>query len=188
VLRSYNDGPYDVYHSGVDYALPVGAPVQAPAGGRVIFADTLRLRGNVVIVDHGRGVMTAYFHLDRIDVTVGQQVAAGESLGAVGNTGLSSGPHLHWDLRVNGVPVDSPDDWCGHKRSILGSGGALTPPDPKIELISRRLGLAPVAIRRKYGCPAGAGGEFARYSLIWYYLKLQSWIHRRSFSDESAVT
>jgi murein DD-endopeptidase MepM/ murein hydrolase activator NlpD len=106
VVRSYNGGPYNVFHSGVDYALPVGAPVLAPASGEVVFADFMQLRGNVVILDHGLGVMTAYFHLDSINVAAGQQVGQGQPIGTVGNTGLSSGPHLHWDLRINGIPVD----------------------------------------------------------------------------------
>ena len=105
-LRSYNGGPYEIFHTGVDYAVAEGTPVLAPAAGEVVFADFLRLRGNVVIIDHGLGVMTAYFHLSQIDVLPGARVAQGQQVGLVGNTGLSSGPHLHWDLRVNNVPVN----------------------------------------------------------------------------------
>ena len=105
-LRSYNGGPYEIYHTGVDYGVAEGTPVSAPAAGEVVFAGFLRLRGNVIIIDHGLGVMTAYFHLARIDVAVGASVEQGQLIGAVGNTGLSSGPHLHWDLRINNVPVN----------------------------------------------------------------------------------
>jgi murein DD-endopeptidase MepM/ murein hydrolase activator NlpD len=105
--RSYNDGPVEIFHTGIDYAAATGTPVPAPAAGVVVFADLLELRGMVVIVDHGLGVMTAYFHLSEILVAEGDEVTAGQPLGAVGSTGLSSGPHLHWDLRVHGVPVNA---------------------------------------------------------------------------------
>jgi len=108
--RSYDGGPVNDYHSGVDLEAPAGAPVHSPARGRVVLAEPLQVRGNAVIVDHGRGVMTGYWHLSQIDVQVGQQVDAGEGLGLVGNTGLSTGPHLHWELRIMGVQVD-PLQW-----------------------------------------------------------------------------
>lgn len=108
--RSYNDGPVEIFHTGVDYAAGIGVPVLAAAAGVVVLADLLELRGMVVVVDHGLGVMTAYFHLSEIFVEVGNEVTTGQPLGAVGSTGLSSGPHLHWDLRVHGVPV-SPLQW-----------------------------------------------------------------------------
>ncbi len=106
VLRSYNGGPYDVIHTGIDYPLPAGTPVLAPAAGVVVFADTLRLRGRTVIVDHGLGVMTAYYHLAEIAVVPGERLAPRQLLGAVGSSGLSSGPHLHWDVRVGNIPVN----------------------------------------------------------------------------------
>jgi murein DD-endopeptidase MepM/ murein hydrolase activator NlpD len=108
--RSYNDGPVEIFHTGIDYPATAGTPALAPADGVVVFADLLELRGMVVIVDHGLGVMTAYFHLSEILVAEGDEVTAGQPLGAVGSTGLSSGPHLHWDLRVHGVPVN-PLQW-----------------------------------------------------------------------------
>jgi len=108
--RSYDGGPVNDYHSGVDLEASEGAPVHSPARGRVVLAEPLQVRGNAVIVDHGRGVMTGYWHLSQIDVQVGQQVDAGEGLGLVGNTGLSTGPHLHWELRIMGVQVD-PLQW-----------------------------------------------------------------------------
>lgn len=108
--RSYNNGPVEIFHTGIDFPVPTGTPVLAPADGVVVFADLLELRGMVVIVDHGLGVMTAFFHLSEILVNVGDEVVVGQPLGAVGTTGLSSGPHLHWDLRVHGVAVD-PTQW-----------------------------------------------------------------------------
>ncbi|MEZ4516063.1 MAG: LysM peptidoglycan-binding domain-containing protein [Chloroflexota bacterium] len=104
--RSYNGGPIEIYHTGIDYAAPTGTPVLAPANGTVVFTDTLELRGNVLIVDHGLGVMTGYYHLSEILVNVGDEVVAGQPIASVGSTGLSSGPHLHWDLRIMDVPVN----------------------------------------------------------------------------------
>ena len=104
--RSYNDGPIEIYHTGLDIAAPQGQTVSAPAAGVVAFSDVVELRGGIIIVDHGRGVMTGYYHLSERLVNAGDAVAAGQPIGSVGSTGLSSGPHLHWDLRIMGVPVD----------------------------------------------------------------------------------
>jgi len=104
--RSYNDGPIEIYHTGLDIAAPQGETVRAPAAGVVAFSDVLELRGGVIILDHGRGVMTGYYHLSERLVNAGDTVTAGQPIGRVGSTGLSSGPHLHWDLRIMGVPVD----------------------------------------------------------------------------------
>jgi murein DD-endopeptidase MepM/ murein hydrolase activator NlpD len=104
--RSYDGGPVDIYHTGVDFSGGVGTPILAPAPGKVVFAGALELRGNTVVLDHGLGVMTAYFHLSEIFVTPGQQVSTAQPIAAGGSTGLSTGPHLHWDVRVNNVPVN----------------------------------------------------------------------------------
>ncbi len=104
--RSYNGGPVEIYHTGVDFAGSVGTPILAPAPGTVVFNDLLELRGNTVILDHGQGVFSAYFHLSETFVAVGDQIAAGQTIAAGGSTGLSTGPHLHWDLRIHGVPVN----------------------------------------------------------------------------------
>jgi murein DD-endopeptidase MepM/ murein hydrolase activator NlpD len=103
--RSYGHG-FSSYHAGADFQAATGAPVVAPASGRVILAEPLVVRGNAVMIDHGWGVTTGYWHLSAIDVAVGQEVAAGARIGAVGNTGLSTGSHLHWELWVNGIAVD----------------------------------------------------------------------------------
>ena len=105
-LRSYNGGPLEVYHTGTDFAASQGDIVSAPAAGTVVFSGETQLRGNVVIIDHGRGVMSGLYHLEESFVETGQTVSLGQQVGRVGSTGLSSGPHLHWDLRVMGVPVD----------------------------------------------------------------------------------
>jgi murein DD-endopeptidase MepM/ murein hydrolase activator NlpD len=104
--RSYNDGPVEIYHTGVDYAAAAGTSILAPANGTVIFSDMLELRGLVTIIDHGLGVMTAYFHQTESLVQAGDMVTTGQVIGTVGSTGLSSGPHLHWDVRIMNVPVD----------------------------------------------------------------------------------
>lgn len=105
--RSYNDGPIEIYHTGVDFAAPIGEQVLAPADGVVVFADELELRGLSVIINHGLGVMTGYYHLSEALVQPGDAVVAGQPIGVVGNSGLSSGAHLHWDLRIMNVPVDA---------------------------------------------------------------------------------
>jgi murein DD-endopeptidase MepM/ murein hydrolase activator NlpD len=98
------------YHTGHDYGADAGTPILAPNAGTVALAEPLQVRGNVVILDHGLGVFSAFWHLSRIDVEAGQIVSQGEVVGLVGNTGLSTGPHLHWEMRVLGVPVD-PVQW-----------------------------------------------------------------------------
>ena len=108
--RAYNDGPLGEHHGGVDIGAPTGTPVVAPASGRVVYAGPLAIRGNFIAIDHGLGVLSTYFHLSAIDVSAGQMVAAGERIGRVGSTGLSTGPHLHWEARVAGTPVD-PRTW-----------------------------------------------------------------------------
>jgi murein DD-endopeptidase MepM/ murein hydrolase activator NlpD len=108
--RSYNGGPLSSYHAGVDYGVAGGTPVLSPARGRVVLAEALQVRGSAVIIDHGRGVMSGYWHLSQIDVVEGQMVEPGTVLGLVGNTGLSTGAHLHWEVRVMGIPVD-PLQW-----------------------------------------------------------------------------
>lgn len=99
------------FHRGVDIAAPAGTPIQAANDGIVRLAEHLPLSGNAILIDHGLGVVSTYFHLSAIHVHAGQGVKKGEVLGAVGTTGLSLGPHLHWGLWVNGVYVD-PLPWA----------------------------------------------------------------------------
>jgi murein DD-endopeptidase MepM/ murein hydrolase activator NlpD len=105
--RSYNGGPYRTYHEGVDFSAYGGTPVFAPAAGTVVVAEPLFVRGNGVIIDHGLGVYSGYYHMSSLSVAPGQAVQPGDLLGEVGTTGLSTGNHLHWDLLVNGVWVDA---------------------------------------------------------------------------------
>lgn len=104
--RSYNDGPISEHHSGTDIAANEGTPVVAAAAGHVVFVGALTTRGNSVIIDHGLGVFTAYHHLSAFSVVEGQDVSHGQVIGAVGMTGLATGPHLHWELVVGGENVD----------------------------------------------------------------------------------
>jgi len=104
--RSYNGGPYASYHSGQDFGAPAGVTVTAPGDGIVVLAEPLNVRGNAVVIDHGAGIFTGYWHLSENFMTAGQSVAVGDPLGLVGTTGLSTGNHLHWEARVYGVSVD----------------------------------------------------------------------------------
>jgi murein DD-endopeptidase MepM/ murein hydrolase activator NlpD len=93
-------------HAGCDFGAPIGATIRAVAPGEVIHASYMRGYGNVVIVDHGGGLSTVYAHCSRIGVSNGQQVKRGQSIANVGSTGLSTGPHLHFEVRVNGRAVN----------------------------------------------------------------------------------
>ncbi len=110
--RSYHGGPYSYtsYHDGVDLSAWAGLNVLAPAGGVVVLAETLNVRGNATIIDHGWGVYSGFWHQSAIAVKVGEVVQAGQVIGTIGNTGLSTGAHLHWSLFVGGVQVN-PVPW-----------------------------------------------------------------------------
>jgi murein DD-endopeptidase MepM/ murein hydrolase activator NlpD len=107
--RLYQSPSYEFYgyHEGVDFDGEVGSPVYAPAAGVVVLAEPLFVRGNALVIDHGWGVYSGYWHLSQIDVAVGQQVAPGDQIALVGHTGLSTGAHLHWDFWVNGTNVNA---------------------------------------------------------------------------------
>ncbi len=115
-VRRYYNGVFaqDYYHRGVDYAGAYGSPVMAPAAGQVSLvgreSQGFKIHGNVVGIDHGQGVASILMHLSRIDVKEGDFVQAGQVIGALGSTGASTGPHLHWGLYVNGQSVD-PVPW-----------------------------------------------------------------------------
>jgi len=93
-------------HNGLDLAAPTGTVVSAPAAGRVVMAEDRIITGLSVVLEHLPGVFSLYYHLDSMDVSEGDLVSTGTTLGTVGSTGLSTGPHLHWELRVSGVAVD----------------------------------------------------------------------------------
>ena len=93
-------------HAGIDVAVPVGTPVRAAGSGVVVETGDYFFNGNSVYLDHGQGLVTLYCHLDRVDVKPGERVVAGQRIGLSGNTGRSSGPHLHWTVLANGTAVD----------------------------------------------------------------------------------
>jgi peptidoglycan DL-endopeptidase CwlO len=93
-------------HTGIDIGVPYGTPIHAAAAGRVVYSGWMDGYGNLVAIDHGRGLSTAYAHQSRIVVSLGQTVAQGQVIGYVGCTGHCFGPHLHFEVRVNGTPVD----------------------------------------------------------------------------------
>ena len=103
--RFYNEKPRKP-HSGLDIAAATGTTVRAPAAGRVIETGDFYFNGNTVYIDHGQGLVTAYFHLSRIDVNVGDWLETGDQLAAVGATGRVTGPHLHWNVYLNGTAVE----------------------------------------------------------------------------------
>ena len=103
--RLFN-GQLQSYHRGTDFRAKAGTPVYASNFGIVRLAKNLFYSGNIVIVDHGKGIFTNYAHLSKIQVTAGQHVARGDQIGLSGATGRVSGPHLHWGVKINGSYVD----------------------------------------------------------------------------------
>jgi murein DD-endopeptidase MepM/ murein hydrolase activator NlpD len=93
-------------HEGIDIAVGTGTPVHAAAGGTVIYAGWMEGYGNLVVIDHGNGLSTAYGHNSALASSVGQSVSAGQVIAYSGSTGHSTGPHVHFEVRVNGAPVD----------------------------------------------------------------------------------
>ncbi len=116
--RTYNDDPTLTFHTGVDFGGGVGLPVVSNAAGKVVFAGNLAVRGNAIIIDHGVGVFSGYYHLSSLIVNTGDMVQKGQQIGKVGNTGrvdradeyAGAGAHLHWEIWVNGIQVD-PLEW-----------------------------------------------------------------------------
>lgn len=111
--RSYNGGVLFTFHTGLDFGVcsethPLD--IYAPADGVVVFTGLKTVRGNATIIDHGRGVYSGLYHQAEVYVSVGDHVTAGQLIGKIGATGRVTGPHLHWDLWVNGVQVD-PLSW-----------------------------------------------------------------------------
>jgi murein DD-endopeptidase MepM/ murein hydrolase activator NlpD len=97
-------------HAALDIANREGTPIIAPADGVVTFAGKKGLYGNLVVIDHGYGLVTRYGHLKSADVNKGDKVKRGEVLGRMGSTGRSTGPHVHYEVRLNGLPVN-PDNY-----------------------------------------------------------------------------
>ena len=105
----YRSDPFTggaAFHAGLDFRGPIGAPIYAAAKGRVIFAGVKQGYGNCIEIDHGNGLTTRYAHMSAFRARVGQEVAPGNVIGAIGSTGRSTGPHLHFEVRVHDQPVN----------------------------------------------------------------------------------
>lgn len=104
--RSFNGGPRGGHHGGTDIGAPAGTEIHATNHGIVVLAELTLNRGNLVVLDHGGGIFSCYGHQSALRVSVGDEVRRGDVVGLVGTTGLSTGPHLHWEVSVGGVLVD----------------------------------------------------------------------------------
>ena len=103
--RVYND-TLKGYHSGTDFRAKMGTPIIASNDGKVVLAKKRFYAGNSIIIDHGEGIYTCYYHLSKFKVKVGEMVKKGQVIGLSGATGRITGPHLHFSARVGGVQVD----------------------------------------------------------------------------------
>ncbi|MDR1285995.1 MAG: M23 family metallopeptidase [Treponema sp.] len=119
----YSNGGRDTaIHAGVDYGVPTGTPVAACGPGRVVLASSRIVTGNSVVIEHLPGLYSLYYHLDTIETAEGALVAQGDRIGLSGATGLATGPHLHWEIRVSGENTD-PDAFIG--RPVLDKDAVL---------------------------------------------------------------
>src|SRR5690606_32520139 len=105
-LRRFFNGQERNPHSGLDFAVPTGTPVKAPAAGRVVLVGDYFFNGKTVFLDHGQGVVSMFCPLSAIGVKPGDAVPRGAVVGKVGSTGRATGPHLHWNVSLNGARVD----------------------------------------------------------------------------------
>jgi murein DD-endopeptidase MepM/ murein hydrolase activator NlpD len=113
--RDYNNGGLFFYHTGMDFG--VCAPnlnIYAPAAGKVVLAEDLTIKGKAILIDHGWGVFSGYWHMSEFNVSVGDFVQPGDLLGQIGNTGRSAGPHLHFEIDITGTPVN-PTTWLSQE-------------------------------------------------------------------------
>jgi hypothetical protein len=148
--REFN-GRIQSRHTGTDFASGVGSPVRAAAGGVVALVDDFFLAGNVIYLDHGAGLVTAYFHLSETLVAEGDTVRAGDLIGRVGATGRVTGPHLHWVVRYGAISVDP--------LSLVERAAGLRPPvsarpPPRARTAGRR---SPSRSRRARRCRCRRG-------------------------------
>lgn len=107
--RRYLNGKYNGYHSGVDFASPHGYPIKSPANAVVALAryfSKYNSNGNTIFLDHGQGVTSVYIHMSKLAVKNGERVKKGQTIGYIGTTGRSTGPHLHWGVYLNGHNTD----------------------------------------------------------------------------------
>jgi len=108
--RTFSSGGPVQYHYGTDYLAPVGTPIHAINDGTVVLVGQFPVRGGLVVIDHGAGLLSMYFHQSKTLATMGQLVRRGDVIGQVGSTGVSNAPHLHLELRVRGEAVQ-PTEW-----------------------------------------------------------------------------
>lgn len=146
------------FHPGLDIVAPTGTPILAAAGGRVVFAGQKAGYGNAVDIDHGNGFVTRYGHASKIDVQVGQIVLPREHIADVGSTGRSTGPHLHFEVIVNGVQVN-PADYLELFSAYRGAGAAAN--DAEIRDANRAAngGGSATGNGAESGSGSGAGGR-----------------------------
>ncbi len=113
--RSYNNGEFHFYHTGLDFTVCAqNLNIYAAAPGIVVFAGPLDIKGNFTLIDHGWGVYTGYAHQSELLVKAGDRVEAGQQIGVIGGTGRAVGPHLHYEVWIDGIPVN-PMDWFSNK-------------------------------------------------------------------------
>jgi murein DD-endopeptidase MepM/ murein hydrolase activator NlpD len=105
-VRRFFNGEERNPHAGLDFAVPAGTPIKAPAAGKVILIGNYFFNGNTVFVDHGQGFISMFCHMSKIDVKVGDAVPRGGVVGRVGSTGRATGPHMHWNVSLNDARVD----------------------------------------------------------------------------------
>ena len=105
-LDSLSDAVHGEFHRGMDYPVPGGTVVQAPAAGTVLLARQNTLTGATLLIDHGQGIISAFFHLARIEVREGQTLVGRTPVGLSGDTGVAWTPHVHWGVYVSGVAID----------------------------------------------------------------------------------
>jgi murein DD-endopeptidase MepM/ murein hydrolase activator NlpD len=118
------------FHAGLDFKGPIGAPIFAAAAGTISFVGTQQGYGNTVEIDHGNGLMTRYAHMSRFRATPGQRVEAGQVIGLIGNTGRSTGPHLHFEVRINDRAVN-PRPFLEAASNVLQKTGSGEPAPSK---------------------------------------------------------
>jgi len=105
--RDYNNGGLYFYHTGIDFAVCAqNLNVYAPAAGKIVVAEELFVKGKAIVIDHGWGVFSGYWHLSEFNANVGDFVQPGDIIGQIGNTGRSAGPHLHFEIDITGTPVN----------------------------------------------------------------------------------
>ena len=105
-LWRYTNGKYSERHSGIDMACALGTPISAPQNGVVLFADYLQLTGYTIVIAHGGGVKSMFYHMNSIDVAAGDTVTTGQKIAEVGTTGYSTGPHLHYEVKIGSQSID----------------------------------------------------------------------------------